>query len=605
MKPKSKTKVVNISDIKRAIGMKGPIGTIIGSFAMRAMGFCKINSIYSNFAEYYGQEFTEKALENFNIKYDIRTSELSYIPTEGPFIIVSNHPFGGWDGIILYNTIAALRPDFKILTNFVLSHIPNLKDSFLPVNPFSNMQNLQNSFSGVRAAKELILSGGCLGLFPAGEVSTYHGKGYTEDKEWSRTLVKFIKNCNVPVIPVYFDGSNSKKFHALGKIHPMLRTISLPRELLSKMGKTITMRIGRPITVSELSEFTDTKELGNYLRNRTYALEALVMKRRRRIALNLLKEDEEVPIALPRDRKSVRNEIAHLDKESKLYELGNYTCYLASYEDIPSLMYEIGRKREESFRAVGEGTGSPIDTDKYDKYYKHLILWDKQKKALAGAYRLGIGSEIMDQYGSDGFYTQSLFNYSKKFNSHLSETIELGRSFVSVEYQKEALPLMLLIRGLMYCVLRYDQCKYLMGPVSITSWYPLFFRSMIIYYIRNKHSASHLSKYVKAKHPFTCDFGRVDADALLANKMDSIEKFDRFMFRLSDNEFRMPTLVKKYLKLGSTILNFNVDKNFNYCVDGLILLKLTDIPEEEIQQLSKDSDRQEFILKRFGYGTGS
>lgn len=604
MKPKVKTKVVNISDIKSAIGMKGAIGTIIGSVAMRLMGFCKINSIYSNFAEYHGQEFTEKALENFKISYDIKTSELSYIPTDGPFIIVSNHPFGGWDGIILYNTIAALRPDFKILTNFILSHIGNLKDSFLPVNPFSD-KNLKNSFSGIRAAKEHIINGGCLGLFPAGEVSTFHGKWYTEDKEWSKTLIKFIKNCNVPVIPVYFNGSNSKQFHAFGKIHPILRTIRLPKELLGKMGKTITMRIGRPITVSELSEYSDIKELGSYLRNRTYSLESMVVKRRKRILQHILNEDSEKPIALPRDKKKMIYEINSLNQNSKLYELGNFVCYLASNEDIPSVVYEIGRKREESFRAIGEGTGTAIDLDRYDTYYKHLILWDKQKKAVAGAYRLGIGSEIIEKYGVEGFYSQSLFNYSKKIISTLTETIELGRSFVSVEYQKEALPLMLLIRGLMYSVLKYDNCKYLMGPVSISSWYPAFYRSLIIYYIRSTHSSETFSKFVKAKHPFIYNFDRVDAQALLQKKMDSIDKFDRFILRISDNEFRMPTLVKKYLKMGAKIINFNVDKNFNNCVDGLVLLKLTSIPKEEILQLSKGAPNQDEILKRFGYGTGS
>lgn len=601
MKPKAKTKVVNISDIKKAIGMKGPLGTVIGSIAMSAMGFCKINTIYSQFAEYKGQPFTEKALEHYNVKYDIKPSELEYIPSDGPFIIVSNHPFGGWDGIILYNTISSLRPDFKILTNFILSHIPNLKDAFLPVNPFTDMKGLKNSFGGIRAARDHVEKGGCLGLFPAGEVSTYHGKGYTEDKEWSKAIIKLILNCNVPVVPVYFDGTNSKSFHAVGKIHPLLRTVSLPRELLRRMGKTVTMRIGRPITTSEIAEYSNIADLGEYLRNRCYAMEAMVVKKRRRIALNLLKDDESAPIALPRSKKEMLNEIKVLEKSGKLFEVGDYNCYLANYDDIPCLIHQIGRKREESFRAVGEGTGTAIDLDKYDKYYKHLILWDRRKKEIVGAYRLGFGDEIMEKYGVDGFYTQTLFNYSKQFQGTLSHTIELGRSFVSVEYQKEALPLMLLLKGLMCSVLTDDNIDYLMGPVSISSWYPMFFRSMMIYYIRHKHYSKEFHKAVKAKHPFNYDFKRVDAKALLSKKMDSLEKFDRFMLRLSDNEYRMPTLVKKYLKMNASILSFNVDKTFNNCVDGLVLLKLTDIPKDEVIQLAKGSEDMESILKRFGY----
>lgn len=601
MKPKTKTKVVNISDIKKAIGMKGPLGTVIGSCAMSLMGFCKINSIYSQFAEYSGQPFTEKALEYFNVKYDIKPSELDYIPTDGPFIIVSNHPFGGWDGIILYNTIASLRPDFKILTNFILSHIPNLKDSFLPVNPFSNMKGLKNSFSGIRAAREHVEKGGCLGLFPAGEVSTYYGNGYTEDKEWSKAIIKLVQYCNVPVVPIYFDGSNTEKFHAVGKIHPMLRTVNLPRELLNRMGKTVTMRIGRPVTTSELADYPDAAELGKYLRNRCYAMESSVVKKKRRLALNLLKDDESEAIALPRSKKDLIKEVKALDKSSKLFDINNFSCYLADYNDIPSLIHQLGRKREESFRSVGEGTGTAIDLDKYDRYYKHLILWDRHKKDIAGAYRLGFGDEIMEKYGVEGFYTQTLFNYTKSFQKTLCHTIELGRSFVAVEYQKEALPLMLLLKGLMCSVMRNDNIDYLMGPVSISSWYPMFFRSMMIYYITHKHSSKEYPKAVKPKHPFVYDFKRVDADSLLSKKMDTLEKFDRFMLRLSGNEYRLPTLVKKYLKMNASILGFNVDKAFNNCVDGLVFLKLKDIPRDEVIQMAKGSNDMENILKRFGY----
>ena len=384
-------------------------------------------------------------MKTFRISTDILKEELEYIPREGPFIIVSHHPFGGWDGIVLYNTVAAIRPDFKIMTNFILSHIPNLKDSFLAVNPFSDNKGLKSSFSGIKAAMEILDKGGCVGIFPAGEVSTYYkGRKYRADKEWTGTIMKLIRNSRVPVVPVYFDGTNSRWFHFVGKIHPMLRTVNLPNELPNAADKTVTMRIGRPFPASEIQRYDDTRELGRVLRNRVYAMEANIHRQSETVTAGTHNE----PLIQSVDSRELAKE---MDALTPLFEVHRYRCYLADTDQIPAMMTEIGLRREESFRQVGEGTGSSIDTDKYDRYYKPLILWDKERRKLAGAYRLGIGREIYEKYGTDGFYTHTLFSYSKEFTEKLPECIELGRSFLSVEYKKEALPLCYLLRTAVHC----------------------------------------------------------------------------------------------------------------------------------------------------------
>ena len=253
---------------------------------MSLMGLNRINRLYPEFGEFHGREFTKAAMRTFRISTDILHEELEYIPKEGPFIIVSNHPFGGWDGIVLYNTVAAIRPDFKIITNFILSCIPNLKDCFLAVNPFSDNKGLKSSFSGIKAAMDVLDKGGCVGIFPAGEVSTYYkGRKYPADKEWTGAIMKLIRNSGVPVVPVYFDGTNSRWFHFVGKIHPVLRTVNLPNELLKRSGKTVTMRIGRPFPASEIQKYKDIKELGRVLRNRVYAMEANIHNGRTHSAL--------------------------------------------------------------------------------------------------------------------------------------------------------------------------------------------------------------------------------------------------------------------------------------------------------------------------------
>lgn len=593
----SGTKLINKSDIRKAAGLNGPLGSVIASCAMSLMGLNRINRMYSQFGEYRGREFTKEAMKAFRISTDILPEEIEYIPKEGPFIIVSNHPFGGWDGIVLYNTVAGVRPEFRMLTNFILSHIPNLRDCFLAVNPFSGNKKLKSSYSGLKAAVETVEKGGCVGIFPAGEVSTrYKGSRYIADKEWTHTVMKLVCTCGVPVVPVYFDGANSGWFHFLGRIHPILRTINLPNELIRRSGKTVTMRIGKPIPPQEIARYSDPMEVGKMLRNRVYAMEA-------NIGLNTpvhKSTQPQEPLIPPVPTDSLQQEIKAL---KPLFEVYKYQCFLASTEQIPAMMREIGRRREESFRQVGEGTGAGIDTDPFDLYYKHLILWDKEARQLAGAYRLGIGKEIYEKFGTKGFYTHTLFRYSDEFVSRLPECIELGRSFLSVEYKKEALPLMLLIKGLLYTVLEYKDCKYLFGPASITSWLPPFYRSLIIYGL-SKFVPGTGKSTVTPRTPFKYDFLRVDPELLLRNRTESIDSFDKYIQRLSDGHYRIPTLIKKYIKLNADILAFNVDKEFNYCVDGMIFLDISAVPRSEIEMLTKGSEDQAELIDKF-YGTGS
>ncbi len=587
-------RVVTTNDVKKAIKLKGILGDISASAVMCILGLNKLNKKYSRISQYEGQEFTSAIMREFGFSYELDDRQLGNIPQEGPFILVSNHPYGSIDGIILLNIISSVRPDIKLLTNFVLSLIPNLKDYFFPVNPFTDKPEIHGSFSGLRQASETLAAGGCLGLFPAGEVSTNYGRMTIQDKEWQASVIKLIKNSGVPVIPVYCHGTNSRFFHWLGRIHPMLRTLRLPRELMNKEGRVVSVRIGKAISATEIAEYKDLKSLGAYLKARSYALEANITTAKK------IENRTLTPIALPNNRRNLQREINSLPQSCYLFTTGNYVCYLAEHKSIPLMMHELGRRREEAFRAVGEGTGRPLDLDEYDEYYKHLILWDKQKQRLVGAYRLGFGKDIIEKRGVKGLYSNTLFGYEKPFHNILKQSIELGRSFVVLDYQKEALPLVLLIKGLFYSVLNDPGVRYLMGPVSISSWYPKFYRSIMIYYLQNKHSVKSVEEDIVPRNPFFPDYLRVNIDDLMENKMDSIEQFDRFMMRLSNNEYRLPTLVKKYLKINSKIIKFNVDPDFNYCVDGLVLLDLTQISKQEVMNLSKDEPNKERVYKRFG-----
>ena len=484
------------------------------ALALNIMGFRKINRLYSPSADLKNLPFTDDMLMRYNTTYDVNENELNSIPKEGPFMLVCNHPFGAIEGIILYNAIAKVRPDFKIMANFILGFIPNLKDVFFSVNPFENNKELAGSNNGIRASLNQLKEGHGLGVFPAGEVARYHGHSYPEDIAWSPSIAKIVQKMKVPVIPVYFDGNNSHKFYFLTKIHPMLGTVRLVKELLNKRNKKIIMKIGKPILPTEVSQYETPEALAAYLKNRSYALQANISQETKRFRSRVSD-----PIDPPFRPSDLARELNAIRDKSLLFTTADFECYLADYDKIPHVMHEMGRRREEAFRAVGEGTGKSIDTDNYDTYYKHLILWDTKEQTIAGGYRIGIGDEIYEKYGVHGFYVDSLFNIDSQFEPYLKETIELGRSFVSIDYQKDILPLMLLLKGLMETIMLFPNMSYFIGPVSISSWYPKFYQSLMVYYVTTKHTNEDMSKLFHPKTPFTPNFNKCDIGVLMEKNM--------------------------------------------------------------------------------------
>lgn len=591
--------VVTKSDIKQALGMKGFFGNCVAGLVFGVCGLGEINRLFDEAADYQGPAFADHLLENMGLTVDVAPEQLENIPKEGGFIVVSNHPFGGIEGVMLLSVVAKRRPDFKLMANFILSHIPNLKDCFFSVNPFEKNPEWKSSVGGIKGAIQHVAAGNGLGIFPAGEVSRYHGHDYPEDLPWSNSIARIIKNANVPVIPVFWDGQNSARFYRWDKINSMLGTARLTRELANKRDQHVILQIGKPILPAEVEAYEKPAELAAYLRNRSYALEANINN-----AQTKTTNDKWAPVEPARDTQLLIQELEAIREKSFLFSAANFECFLANYDDIPNLMHELGRLREEAFRFIGEGTGKSLDTDEFDRHYKHLILWDNKKQQIVGAYRLGFGNEIMRDKGIKGFYVSTLFKFDESFGETLKKTIELGRSFVTVDYQREVLSLVLLLRGLAVVVTRNPEIEHFIGPVSISSWYPKFYQSMIVKYVTEKHPVSEeLAHVASPTTPFHPDFLKVDPDVLMRDYMDSVDKFDKFMFRLSNGVYRMPTLFKKYLKLNAKFLRFNVDPDFNDTLDALLFLTFTDFPEDEVMPMFRDTtvEEQQLVRERFGY----
>ena len=576
---KTKTTVLEVDELQKLLGIKGFLGRWIAKAAYRALELEKVNRVHEKYHESVGPEFSAHVLEEVGIRYEVPPGQLEYIPREGGFITVSNHHYGSLDGMILSTLVGSRRPDYKILTTFLLSLIPSLKDSFIPVDNFSS--GGARSISGIRAALGHIGDRHPLGLFQAGEVATWQkGKNRTalregkvvEDIPWAANIVKLIKKSGFPVVPIYFEGGNSKSFHVLGRIHPRLRTARLIHEVFNKRGTVIQVRIGQPIPASEIAGF-EVDELGRFLRSRCYALEAQC----RQVAPPSA-EASQVPVAEAVPADEVAAEMEKLD-HLKLFEIGNYRAYLIPAPEAPVVMRELYRLREETFRAIGEGTGQAMDTDQYDAYYKQMILWNIPNREIVGAYRLGFGPEIMKEHGGrPGFYSDSLVRYGDKAEPLLARSMELGRSFIVQKYQREVQSLRLLLTGLAVSVLQDPDLEYYSGPVSISNDIPHFYKSLIIDYVTRNYPMPDAERIALPSHPFEPDFLAVNPDDLHIAP-GNIDALDRALLAVSDGKYRLPVLVRKYFSCGARLVCFNVDPLFCDSLDGLIFLRYSDFPK--------------------------
>ncbi len=577
------------------IGLAG-----LSKLLMGALKLNKINEIYEKHKDKSSKDFIDALLQELEIDIECPSADLSKIPEKGPAIITCNHPLGGIDGLAVIKVISEVRPDFKIMANFLLSSVKPLNEFFISVNPYENTSELKVSYKGLREAINHLKEGGVLCIFPAGGVSSYDFKtNAVRDQEWQTSALKFIKSADVPVVPVCLSGSNSLLFHVLGLINPRLRNIKLPSEILNKKDKSITVRIGGAIRQSEQNEFDNIHEFGRYLRSRTYLLGKPISVKpffRPRLFKKKAKE-----IGIAREPELIANEIKALENSDyQLYENKEYQVYWATSGMIPNLLYEIGRLREITFREVGEGTGKNIDLDEYDLYYRHLFIWDKENKALVGAYRLGMGKEILSRYGKRGFYLHSLFKLKKGFKSILEHSIELGRSFIVKEYQLKPLSLFMLWKGILYFILKNPSYRYLIGPVTISGAFSNQSKFLMTSFIRQNFFDAQLASLVEPRKEYIPKIVPSDADLEVLEKVTKkdIKKLDKIIAEIEIGNFRVPALLKKYLGQNAKIIAFNVDPKFNDSLDGLLVMDLFNVPFDTIEGLSKELNDSE-ILENF------
>jgi putative hemolysin len=585
-----------------AVIKKGSLLAILKPLLSKILSIREINEIYATVHagltdSDYDPHFFKKTLKAMAVHFELNEAGYARIPKKGKLIVVANHPFGGIDGVILGALLQGLRPDSKLMGNYLLSQMEGIRGNIINVDPFETANSVKANLDGIRQAIQHLRAGGCLGLFPAGEVSSFQWScRAVADRNWTQHIVKLALKTEAPVLPVYFEGRNSLLFQIAGLIHPRLRTVLLAREFCNTQQRELGIQVGNVIKQDELRRFKSLKAANDYLRLETYALKkdfAKVPKSQKLRFPFRATSSLKVPtqLALPQPKHLMQSEINNLPSSNLIVQHGDLQVYCAYANEISSVLKEIGRLREETFRDAQEGTGRAEDLDDFDKYYLHLFIWNNQTSEVAGAYRMGLVEDIVKKYGKRGLYTNTLFKFRSRFIDELGSAIELGRSFISLKYQRKHATLPLLIKGITIFCAQRPKHKILFGPVSITDAYRSISKKLMVHFFQENNFNRKLSQMVRAKRPpkASDSFLGVSLKSI-AESIRSVDAFSAIISNIEDDDKGIPVLLKHYLKLNGALLSFNVDPAFSDVIDGLIVVDLTKSePRMMARHMGKDN----------------
>lgn len=579
--------------------LKKPLKAMVTKPLEKVLCLPTLNSMYSRIGGRDSDSFLEDVLGLLGVSVDVPEADLANIPAEGPAIVVANHPFGAIEGVVLLHALRRVRPDVKVMANSLLNMVPEMRRHLIAVDPFGSREAVKKNIIPLKEAIRWARNGGLLAVFPAGEVSSFQlRKRAVTDPEWSPTVGRIIRIAKAPAVPVYFDGANGPMFHLMGLIHPRLRTMMLPRELLNKKRRTVRVSVGRPVNTKKIAQFKDDEHLTNYLRMRSYVLGKRAKAEATKPAAALPEAAALEPVAPSCGPDILAQEIESQPDHNVLLDHGDYRVICSQGRYLPAVMPEIGRLREIAFREVGEGTGKPRDIDRYDDYYHHLVLWHKTNREIVGAYRLGRSDVITDGFGPEGLYTNSLFEFDRRFLDRVNPALELGRAFVIAKYRKSYNPLLLLWKGIAAFVHREKKYKLLFGPVSISNDYTPYSKLLMMRFLKAHHTpGNNLAKLIRPKTPPKIKTKRPGGMAFktINTVCPDIDSIDSAIGDIEHDNKGIPVLLKQYLKLGGQILTFNLDPDFGDAIDGLMLVDLAKTPRKTLERFMGKQEANMFL----------
>jgi putative hemolysin len=589
---------LTIRDELHLTGVKR-LDEVLGAAADRILGLRQLDRHYQ--AVPYtrsAKEFVRLALDELSVSTEVVPGQLEYIPQSGPAVIAANHPFGGIEGLLFAHILFSRRDDVRILANVQLQRIAELRELFISVNPFEGKRAARENIQPLREAVRWVENGGALLVFPSGEVSHFQfRRTRVTDPEWRPSVGHIVRRTGAPVIPAFVCGRNTLLFQLLGCIHARLRTALLAREFLNKSHRRIQIRFGPPVSPKRSKGFSSSLQLARYLRLRTYSLSDLDSSGRSVAAAKPTatgKLASIAPVIEAVDPILLESEFNALPAEQILVQNRNLHAAYASADQIPNILTELGRLREITFREAGEGTGQPTDTDHFDASYRHLFLWNSEKKEIVGAYRFAPVDEILADYGVRGFYTYSLFKYKRGFIEGLHDAMELGRSFVRLEYQRSHTPLFLLWQGILRYVTKNPKYTRLFGAVSISNDYHPISRQFLVDFLQENCFDDHLARQVRPRAGGQRRLATFWQRKELADLSD-IGAMSDVIGQLENGQRGVPVLLRQYLRLGGLLLGFNLDRHFGDALDGLILVDLLQTDRGFLQRYMGPEESREFL----------
>lgn len=524
----------------------------------------EVNHFLDNNKDCAGFEFIDRVLDHFNFTYQVGQVDRRNIPASGRVLIIANHPLGALDGLALLRLVGEIRPDVKIVGNDLLMGFDGLKSLVLPVDNIGGKTGRQQ----LKAIMNCLHNEEAVIIFPAGEVSRLSPSG-VKDQHWNHNYLKLAQKTNSPLLPVHIGGRNSMLFYTSSFLYRPLSTMQLANEMFRQRNRKIPMQVSQAIPIQELARLPlSDKEKSKLVKRHLY-----------RIAKGkkpLLKTEKTVEH--PQNRQLIRNELKQSEHLGSTKD--NKQIYLFDYDAMSITMKEIGRLREIAFRKVGEGTGESSDLDKFDQYYRHLILWDEEELEIVGAYRIGEVVRYMKEDNKNPIYSAELFRYSCDMEPYFEQGIELGRSFIQPKYWGKR-SLDYLWYGIGAYLKRHPEIRYLFGPVSLSDSYPQIAKDFIVsFYKLYFFDAEHLARSFT---PYQINPEHAEIIATLFSGNSYEEDFKQLKEQLSHFGASVPTLFKQYSEIcekgGVRFLDFGVDAEFGYCVDGLVLVDLNTLKE--------------------------
>lgn len=587
-------------------GWRGAVQKLFHPLATWILRVEKINRIEMRMTDRVinGDADTGQAyVEDFDLTIDCSEEQIEHIPLEGPVIITANHPMGGHDAMALLALVEKRRPDVKMIVNEILGRMRFMEKRIITVNVFGDPEG--GNPAAMKEAVRHVRSGGALIVLPAGEVSHLKVRNrVVTDCPWKANVAGLIKLSKAPVVPAFIAGRNSWYFQVLGLIHPILRTMLLPHEMIKRHHCSIPIRLGPPIPADRIKRFESSEDLAQYLRAMTYLLGD-----RTRDEIDPLVNEEKMHKRQASWAKiadepmhsgdELEQELHALGSDALLISQSNLEVWCARAGDIPRLMLEVGRLREAAFRDVGEGSGRSLDLDRYDGWYWQLLLWDKKKKQLAGGYRLGMTDEIVPGHGLSGLYTHSLFEYGPELIDRITPAIELGRSYVREEYQRKPTTLLLLWRAIGAFIVLHPDHHRLFGPVSISNEFTSMSRQLLVAFLQTHRAIPKLADLVKPRNPMKYRPSQHWDERRVAQAITDPEDLDALVRTIESGRRAMPILLRQYLKLDAKLLAANVDRDFGDVLDGLMFADMLHL-DRRVMRFFIGEDGMERFLTHHG-----